>query len=231
MEYKIFQLGEIKFAESEGAPAMEFSGYGAVFGNIDSYGDMIAPGAFADSLAEARKTGRWPAMLSQHGAMGLTSEDMTPIGVWTDMAEDGHGLKMTGVLADTQRGIEMHKLMKMKPRPAIDGLSIGYVAKAWTPRTKPEEPRRTLTKIHLVETSPVTFPANGKARVTDVKLEGYTERDFERLLMQDAGLSRSEARIVINTGFKSLIAMRDAGSSELADLSEALMRRGTTIPR
>lgn len=101
MEHKIFQLGEIKFAEGEGAAAMEFSGYGAVFGNMDSYGDVIAPGAFADTLAEARKTDRWPAMLSQHGAMGLTSEDLTPVGVWTDMAEDGHGLKMTGVLADT----------------------------------------------------------------------------------------------------------------------------------
>jgi hypothetical protein len=125
----------------------------------------------------------------------------------------------------------MHKLMKMKPRPAIDGLSIGYVAKAWTPRTKPDEPRRTLTKIHLIETSPVTFPANGKARVTDVKSEGFTERDFERWLMQDAGLTRTEARVVINTGFKSLIAMRDAGSSELAELSEALSRRGAAIPR
>jgi HK97 family phage prohead protease len=231
MEHKVFRLGEIKFAEGEGAAAMEFSGYGAVFGNVDSYGDVIAPGAFADTLAEARSTGNWPAMLSQHGAMGLTSEDLTPVGVWTDMAEDGHGLKMTGVLADTQRGIELYKLMKMKPRPAINGLSIGYIAKAWTPRTKPEDPRRTLTKVHLIETSPVTFPANGKARVTDVKSEGFTERDFERWLMQDAGLTRTEARVVINQGFKSLIAMRDAGSSELAEVAEALRRREAATPR
>lgn len=231
MEHKVFGLGEIKFAEGEGAVAMEFSGYGAVFGNVDSYGDVIAPGAFADSLAQSRKTGRWPAMLSQHGGMGLTSEDMTPVGVWTDMAEDGTGLKMTGVLADTQRGTELYKLMKMKPRPAIDGLSIGYIAKEWTPRSKPDEPRRTLKRIDLIETSPVTFPANGLARVTSVKSEGFTERDFERLLMQDAGLSRSEARVVINQGFKSLIAMQDAGSPELADLYEAIHRRGESVPR
>lgn len=225
MEHKVFGLSEIKFAEGDGAHPMEFSGYGAVFGNVDSYGDVIVPGAFADTLAESKKTGRWPAMLSQHGAMGLTSEDLTPVGVWTDMGEDGHGLKMTGVLADTQRGIELYKLMKMKPRPAIDGLSIGYIAKEWTLRSNPEEPRRTLKKIHLIETSPVTFPANGLARVTGVKsMEGFTERDFERWLTQDAGLSRSEARVVINQGFKSLIAMQDAGSSELADLADALKR-------
>ena len=231
MEHKVFGLGEIKFAEGDGVAAMEFSGYGAVFGNVDSYGDVIAPGAFADSLAASRKSGRWPAMLSQHGGMGLTSEDMTPVGIWTDMAEDGTGLKMTGVLADTQRGTELYKLMKMKPRPAIDGLSIGYIAKEWTPRSKPDEPRRTLKRIDLIETSPVTFPANGLARVTSVKSEGFNERDFERLLMQDAGLSRSEARVVINQGFKSLIAMQDAGSPELADLYEAIHRRDTSIPR
>lgn len=231
MEHKVFTLSEIKFADGDGASTMEFTGYGAFFNNVDAYGDMIVPGAFADTIAEARKSGIWPAMLSQHGGWGITSEDLTPIGVWTDMVEDGNGLRMTGVLADTQRGREMHTLMKMKPRPAIDGLSIGYIAKESTPRSKPEEPRRTLKKIHLIETSPVTFPANGKARVTDVKSEGFTERDFERWLMQDAGLSRSEARVVINTGFKSLIATRDAGGSELAELSEALRRREAAIPR
>lgn len=228
-EHKIFPLSEIKFAEGDAAVEREFTGYGAVFNNIDAYGDKIVPGAFADTIAEAKSSGRWPKMLSQHGAWGMTSEDLTPVGIWTDMSEDGIGLKMTGVLADTQRGIELHKLMKMKPRPAIDGLSIGYIAKAFTPRVNAEDPRRTLTKIHLVETSPVTFPANGKALVTSVKSEGFTERDFERWLMQDAGLSRSEARVVINQGFKSLIAMRDAGSSELSELFEAQRRLNAAI--
>ena len=234
MEHKVFALSEIKFAEGDGVAAMEFSGYGAVFNNIDAYGDVILPGAFAETMAEARQSGFWPAMLSQHGGWGMTSEDLTPVGVWTDMAEDGHGLKMTGVLADTQRGTELYKLMKMKPRPAINGLSIGFIPKEWTMRSKAEEPRRTLKKIHLIETSPVTFPANGKARVIDVKSEGFNERNFERWLMQDAGLTRSEARIVINQGFKSLIAMQDAGSSEqeeLQKLAAALDRRGAAIPR
>jgi len=60
-----------------------------------------------------------------------------------------------------------------------------------------------------------------------VKSGDFTERDFERWLMQDAGLTRSESRIVINQGFKSLIAMQDAGSSELAELAEHL--KGCTV--
>lgn len=230
-EHKCFSLAELKFSQDE-ADVMSFSGYGAVFGNVDSYGDVIDPGAFSKFMQDAKSGAQpWPAMLSQHGGWQMTAEDMTPIGVWLDLAEDGHGLKVSGKLADTPRGREMHALMKMQPRAAIDGLSIGYIAKEWEPRSKPEEPKRRLKRIDLVEISPVTRPANGKARVSAVKSDGLTERDFERWLMQDAGLSRSEARVVINQGFKSLIAMRDAGSSELAELHESLTRLGAAIQR
>ena len=224
-------LRELKFAADEGAQAMSFTGYGAVFGNVDSYGDVIEAGAFSKFLADVKAGNQpWPAMLSQHGGWQMSAEDMTPIGVWTDFAEDGHGLKVTGQLADTPRGLEMYKLMKMSPRPAIDGMSIGYIAKEWEPRSKPEDPKRKLKRIDLIEVSIVTRPANGKARVESVKND-WTERDFERLLTRDAGLSRSDALVVINQGFKSLIAMRDAGSSELAELAQALKAREQHIPR
>lgn len=224
-------LRELKFAADDGAQAMSFTGYGAVFGNVDSYGDVIEAGAFSKFLADVKAGNQpWPAMLSQHGGWQMSAEDMTPIGVWTDFAEDGHGLKVTGQLADTPRGLEMYKLMKMSPRPAIDGMSIGYIAKEWEPRSKPEDPKRKLKRIDLIEVSIVTRPANGKARVESVKND-WTERDFERLLTRDAGLSRSDALVVINQGFKSLIAMRDAGSSELAELAQALKAREQHIPR
>lgn len=224
-------LRELKFAADEGAQAMSFTGYGAVFGNVDSYGDVIEAGAFSKFMADVKSGNQpWPAMLSQHGGWQMSAEDMTPIGVWTDFAEDGHGLKVTGQLADTPRGLEMYKLMKMSPRPAIDGMSIGYIAKEWEPRSKPEDPKRKLKRIDLIEVSIVTRPANGKARVESVKND-WTERDFERLLTRDAGLSRSDALVVINQGFKSLIAMRDAGSSELAELAQALKAREQHIPR
>ncbi len=224
-------LRELKFAADEGAQAMSFTGYGAVFGNVDSYGDVIEAGAFSKFLADVKAGNQpWPAMLSQHGGWQMSAEDMTPIGVWTDFSEDGHGLKVEGQLAATPRGREMHALMKMSPRPAIDGMSIGYIAKEWEPRTKPEDPKRRLKRIDLIEVSIVTRPANGKARVESVKHD-WTERDFERLLTRDAGLSRSEALVVINQGFKSLIAMRDAGSAELAELYEAVKRREAAIPR
>lgn len=217
---------EVKFA-SDSADEMVFEGYGAVFGNVDSYGDVIAPGAFADSLAAAKSSGHWPAMLSQHGGFLGGAEDLTPIGIWTDLAEDGTGLRVKGRLAETPRGKEAYALLKMQPRPALTGLSIGFTPTEWTTRTKPEEPRRTLKKVQLWEVSLVTFPANPKARVSSVKGAGMTEREFESWLMRDAGLTRSEAIVVINDGFKTLKTMRDAGegSSKQADALRQLVNR------
>lgn len=199
---------------------MRFSGYGAVFGNVDSYGDVIQKGAFKDSLREAKKTGIYPAMLSQHGGWGVSADDMTPIGLWDSLEEDDIGLKLDGIFADTQRGKEMYTLMKMTPRPAITGLSIGYIAKEWSVGTKPDEPRRTLKKLDLMEISPVTFPANGKARVQSVKSSGLDVRDLERAL-RDVGLSQSESKALLAHGFKGLSQREVDYSSEL----EALMQQ------
>ena len=179
---------DVKLAEDDaGAQEMVFSGYGAVFGNVDSYGDVIQKGAFKETLRGARKDGTWPAMLMQHGGF-LGGSDDNPVGIWTELNEDDTGLYVEGKLADTARGREAYSLLKMAPRPALNGLSIGYRAKEWSVGTKPGEPRRTLKKIELMEVSLVTFPANGKARVAAVK-SGLTVRDAERSL-REAGFSR-----------------------------------------
>ena len=222
MRHLACHLTELKLAPSEAG--MKFTGYGSVFNNVDAYGDVIEPGAFAQFLADA-KSGKqaWPAMLSQHGGFGLTAEDMTPVGVWTDLAEDGKGLKVEGMLADTPRGRELHTLMKMDPRPAIDGLSIGYIPKEWEPRSKPEDPRRRLKRIDLVEISPVTFPANRLARVQNVKSldDLSTLAEIEEYLREAGGFSRGEAKGLIRR-IKALDP-REAGD-DLGALKQALSR-------
>lgn len=219
-------LIEVKFASADDATAtgeMIFSGYGAVFGNVDSYGDVIQKGAFKDTLREAKKSNNWPAMLMQHGGWGMGADDMTPVGIWTSMEEDDTGLKVSGKLADTDRGVEAYKLMKMTPRPAITGMSIGYFTKEFILGNKPEEPRRTLKKVDLIEVSLVTFPANGKARVQSVK-SAQNIRIAEQAL-RDAGFSRTDAKAILAEGFKAA-PLRDAeGYGELAEI----IRRNTAI--
>lgn len=218
-------LVELKFAGTDSE--MAFSGYGAVFGNVDSYGDVIQKGAFAATIKEAKASGQWPAMLMQHGGLGVSAEDMNPIGVWTQMSEDDNGLLLEGKFAPTARGQEMYTLMKMQPRPAINGLSIGYIPVKWKNGTPPESPRRTLEEVKLMEISPVTFPANGKARVRNVKGIEVIEslKDAEQFL-RDSGMSRTEA-VAFVSRVKGL-GQRDAGGG-MQDLVEALRRRGQAL--
>jgi hypothetical protein len=218
-----FGLTEIKFAADDGADARTFTGYGAVFGNVDSYGDVIDKGAFKKTLADAKKSGSWPAMLLQHGGWGMSADDLTPIGIWTEMDEDEKGLRVVGKLAETQRGLEAYGLLKMTPRPALNGLSIGYRARKFTMGTKAGEPRRTLHEVELIETSIVTFPANPKARVGDVKSgQGLGVRDAERAL-REAGFSANEAKAILAKGF-SAIDHREGDGCDHRRLNDAVGR-------
>lgn len=228
MEKKSFYCGltEIKLAQSETDTAMGFDGYGAVFKNIDSYNDVIEPGAFSSYLDDV-KSGKqqWPAMLLQHGGWGMNAEDMTPIGVYTSLEEDSKGLKVAGQFADTQRGIEAYKLLKMQPRPAINGLSIGYIAREWEIVTKDKRQVRSIKAIDLFEISLVTFPANGKARVGTVKSidEFESLTDIEDFLREAANLSRSQAKGLIARIKRS--PSGEAGSDDLTQIVEALKSR------
>ncbi len=217
---------ELKFDDG-GTGAMAFEGYGARFGNVDDYGDVIARGAFKTTLGESRKSGRWPAMLLQHGGgMFAGGDDNMPVGIWTAMKEDDKGLWVEGRLADTQRGRDAYTLMKMDPRPAIDGLSIGYKAVEWAMRSKPEDPRRTLKRVDLFEVSLVTFPANRQARVAAVKADDInTIREFEDFLRDAGGFSRSAAKAIAHGGFKA----SDPRDEDGADIAEAILRNIATL--
>jgi hypothetical protein len=224
---------ELKFAAGDGQDdqAGTFSGYGSVFNTLDSYRDTILKGAFSKTLADAKKSGIWPAMLLQHGSF-LGGDDDMPVGIWTEMEEDDKGLRVTGKLANTTRGQDTYKLLKMTPRPAISGLSIGFMVKEFTLGTKPTEPRRTIKSMDLLECSIVTFPANLKAQIDGVKaasrelierarggtpLDGANAKRFlEGVLMRDAFLSEREAKALLSGGFNA-IAPRDVGA-ELTEL-------------
>lgn len=220
---------EVKLASgsSDGA----FEGYGAVFGNTDSYGDVIAKGAFKDTLSAAKSSGHWPSMLLQHGGWGMSADDMMPVGVWTELDEDAVGLRVSGKLAiGTQRGRDAYELLKMEPRPALSGLSIGYsVDDAMVEYGDGvKAPKRTIKKVRLYEVSLVTNPANDRARIELVKSDDpLFKRTLERIL-RDAGLSAREAKAFIAEGFKA-IAPRDVGAAG-DGLLQALRGVNSTFP-
>ena len=174
----------IKAASEDGT----IEGYGSVFGNVDEWDDIIAAGAFKNTIAAHKTAGTMPAMLWQH-------ESDAPLGVWTEMSEDANGLRIKGKLClETEKGKEALALLKMS---AINGLSIGFVSKEWTYNN--DTNIRTLTDIDLWEVSLVTFPANKKARVTNVKSAGELNapKDAERVL-RESGFSKSDATAFVS---------------------------------
>ena len=196
---------EVKAVNDKGT----FTGYGSIFGNEDQGSDIMQKGAFTKSL-EQRPASK-VKLLYQH----KTDE---PIGVFENMYEDEKGLFVKGRLAmGTQKGREAYELLKMG---ALDGMSIGF-------RADPDKQgynenkrgTRTLKEVDLMEISLVTFPMNERALIETVKASQKSIREWEKILRDAGGLSRTEAKIGAKALSESL-SQRDAGddNKQLATL-------------
>lgn len=209
---------EVKFASDKSGV---FSGYGAITGNVDAGGDMLAKGVFKQTLRAWEDKGKYPPMLLQHGGGFLGgADDMLPVGKWTSMEENSKGLKVEGELfaLNTERGTYIYEGLKAG---ALDGLSIGYRAKEFVVGTKPGEPRRTLKSVDLIELSIVTFPMNDKARVGAVKSGDIkTIREFEDFLRDVGGYSHAAAKAIAAGGFKAA-EPRDEDEADLGAIIRA----------
>lgn len=198
--------------------AGEFEGYGSIFGNQDSYDDIVMPGAFQSSLQRWKEKERLPAMLWQHNMH-------EPIGVYTEMREDDQGLFVKGRLLvdDDTLAKRAHAHMKAG---SLTGLSIGYMLKEWD--YDRDKGVFLLKEVDLWEVSLVTFPANDEARISNVK--NYLERgemprpsEFEKAL-REVGLSRSQAKAFMASGY-SAIQPRDAEAEEALSSLKSLLTR------
>lgn len=189
IEHKNFPL-EIKAVSDDGL----FSGYLSVFNNVDSYREAVMPGAFKDSLNEWMAQDKLPPILWQH-------RSDQPIGPFTKMEEDEHGLRVEGrlLINDVVQAKEAHALMKNR---VISGMSIGFETVG--EEIDKEKSIRKLTKIKLWEGSIVTFPANTAAQIDAVKSmlndgELPDPRTFENFL-RESGFSKRQARAITNNG-------------------------------
>lgn len=127
-------------------------GYAAYFGNVDSYGDIIEPGAFSKTLQENNSRVK---VLWQHDVN-------EPIGKPIMMEQDSKGLYIKAKISMTDTGKKAMELMK---DGVIDEMSIGYDIIKDEYKGK----NRMLKELRLWEFSPVTFAANEKARITSAK--------------------------------------------------------------
>lgn len=190
-----------------------FEGYACLFGKEDLGRDIIRSGAFSNSLNKRGIAG--VKLLYQH-------DPAQPIGQWLTIREDGRGLFVKGQLAlDVEKAREIHAMMQAG---ILDGLSIGF--KTIRGQKDRKSGARHLLELDLWEISVVTFPMQPDARISSVKSDPTTsgmeatsgfhlsKRQLERKLMQDAGLSRSDARALLARGFPGLAGKQDAATTK-----------------
>lgn len=211
-------LHQIKFAPvGKGDEVGSLEGYGSVFNNTDQGYDVVAKGAFAKSLADWKAKGKFPKMLLQHGGgwMG-TAEDGIPVGQWTDMQEDDHGLQVKGQLfaMDTQKGKYIYEGLKSGE---LDGLSIGYIPIGVKYGQKPTDPERTLTECKLLEVSIVTFPMNEQATIDSVKsglfgaLSKLASIHEVEAFLRTVGFSQRQSKAFVSQFKKICLNQSDSG--------------------
>lgn len=210
MEYKRIQLSDVqvKFGDDMNRT---FEGYASVFNGVDSYGDQIVAGAYADTLKMRERPirMRW----NHFGPV---------IGKWTEVYEDDVGLYVKGSLTPGHSvADDVYSSMR---HGAVDGMSIGY-------RVRKESRNgaiRRLEQIELVEISVVEEPADLGAMVAQVKNMGdainqcESLKELESMLRESAGFSRSNATAFVSR-VKSL-SLGDQGQKHTISIADRIMQ-------
>jgi uncharacterized protein len=157
-----------------------FTGYASLFNKRDGAGDIVMPGAFADTLK--KRVADNIRMLFQH-------DPAEPVGTWIDIHETERGLFVRGRLnKNVQRGRELISLLETG---GLDGLSIGF--KTIVAKQDRNSKTRRLYTIDLWEISLVTFPMLEGARVSTVKSRAWAKADSLFVKPEALNVTRNNA--------------------------------------
>jgi len=194
---------EVKGANDKG----HFTGYAAVFNNVDRGKDRILPGAFKEF--ETTKSG--------HILIALHHDTQRSVAKAT-FKQDDHGLYVEGdMILDLDDAKQAYIRMK---NGLLEGMSIGYSIMSGGAQYIEDEDVYELSALKLWEASIVTNPMNPAATVLGVK-NVENERDFEKFL-RDSGYSRKEATAITLHGFKGIQRDAESGSEMLLEIKNAL---------
>lgn len=181
-----------------------FVGYASVFGNTDSYGDIVEPGAFKRTLEEWSEKGDTIPVLWGHDMY----DPFANIGGLTAAEEDETGLKVTGQLdLDNPTAAQVYRLMK--------GRRTNRMSFAYSVRDSEQKDDGThLKDLDLFEVSVVQVPANDLAEVLTVKSATDALVKAGRVLSRKNESALREARDSIDSVLKSLADDEDGNNDQ-----------------
>ena len=166
------------------ADAGSITGYASTWTREpDSYGDVVAKGAFLECIEQIKESGKVLPLLFNHDGSNLNNY----IGTVTDLEEDDHGLKFTADFDDTPEGQRARQLASdgrlAKFSFAYDVLDQGEV--------ELEDGRKAneLRKLNIHEVSLVLYPANPDTSVVEVKAGRRNRKTDEDIIKQIIALA------------------------------------------
>lgn len=158
MELKTVPL-KVKAGPDDGLGEGQFIGYASVFGNVDSYGDIVQPGAFADTLTEWAGKGDPIPVLWGHDMF----DPFSNIGAVMAAEEDDNGLKVTAQLdLESPKAMQVYRLLKGR---RVSQMSFAYDVID----SEQKDDGNHLRKLKLYEVSVVPIGANQETEILAVK--------------------------------------------------------------
>ena len=181
----------------------EFTAYASVFGNKDSYGDIVLPGAFEETLAEWKDSGNVIPLLFGHN---MADPDFN-IGGVKSAVEDDHGLLITAQLdLDNPKAVQTYRLLKGRRLSqmsfAYDVVEGGEIEKQREDGSK--DWAYELRKLKLYEVSTVPIGANQETEILAVKAA-------QSALRLDAGALNEASKSEILKAIKALGDLLNGG--------------------
>lgn len=222
MQYKM-TLADVEWKDAgEQSDKLHIKAYACAFGNVDSWGDIIAPGA-VDAFMKSEDFGRM-AFCYQHDMREV-------IGVITDAGVDEKGMWIEADILPTTTGKDVQTLIR---GGAIKEFSIGYYADKchFEKRDGYTDQIRILDEITIIEVSPVTRAANDKAVLLDAKndnegqksINPNTEEQMEQKI-KDLQAELKSAQAEVKTAKDAV----DTMSTELKTAQETAQRQSEEI--
>ncbi|SLF39551.1 HK97 family phage prohead protease [Mycobacteroides abscessus] len=154
---------ELKAGPDDGLSDGQFIAYASVFGNKDSYGDVVMPGAFTKTLAEWTKSGDVIPVLFGHN---MSDPDYN-IGGCAVAEQDAVGLKIVGDLdLENPKALQTYRMLKGR---RVRQMSFAYDEIDSGPAVHDGEHVWELRELKLYEVSVVTIGANQETEILAVK--------------------------------------------------------------
>lgn len=224
-------------ARKEG-DATRIAGYASVFGSLNSHGEVMVPGCWAETLKN-RDAVRPVIMGFLH---------RTAIGKWSECGEDEHGLLLDGPVSDTTDGRDASVLAR---DGVLTGLSVGFFPREYefaeagqrvtfeTPYGQRsfqfDEPVIYILRADLVEASLVMAPSDDEARVTEVRsILSAAAKALPALRDKEASFEDAAYSMALLMGGRGAAAFADLPDPEhravFNTICAAYVRHGKTAP-